>query len=230
MTCGIYKIEFKGTDRVYIGQSIDIEKRLIVHLSRLRRGVHSKKMQEAFRVYGVPNITILVICDTCSLDYYEHAIMVLYNSLHNGFNSTIAGYGGNTQVGEEAGNSCYTNAEIIEVFKLLVYSKEKSSKDIASITGVSKCTIDKIAAKEVHKWLKEQYPEEYILLGPRDPGKGKTLKERGITYPGITSPSGITYIVENTSTFAKEHNLNNGHLVQVLRGKEKQHKGWRLKL
>ena len=58
--------------------------------------------------------------------------------------------------------------------------------------------------------------------------KNKTLKERGIVYPNILSPLGISYTVENTSQFAKEHGLNNGHLVQVLKGQEKQHKGWRL--
>jgi len=37
MTIGIYKLVFEGTDKVYIGQSICIEKRFNNHLCELRK-------------------------------------------------------------------------------------------------------------------------------------------------------------------------------------------------
>lgn len=50
----------------------------------------------------------------------------------------------------------------------------------------------------------------------------------GIYLLRFKGTEGVSYTVENTSQFAKDHKLNNAHLVQVLRGKEKQHKGWKL--
>mgnify|MGYP001393639496 CR=1 FL=1 len=137
-------------------------------------------------------------------------------------------------MGEDNPASKYSNEEIDEVFFYLVHVPTLSSKDIEGITQVSKCVIDSIRIGRLgRRRLSLCYPEDYELLlrdrkNTNKCGKGKTLKERGIIYPPIISPEGISYIVENTSQFAKTHNLNNGHLVQVLKRQEKQHKGWRL--
>lgn len=231
MTCGIYLLRFRNTDKVYIGQSIDIEGRFRIHRTKLTTGIHTKKLSEAFYTYGYPTLEILLECTPEELDDNENLAIEIFDSVKAGFNCCKIAGGGNDAFGEDVGNSKYSNIQIEQSFLLLVSRPDLLSKDIEKLTGVSKYTIDAISGYKVHKWLQIKYPEQYSILKSRPSsrfGKGKTLKERGIIYPNIVSTEGISYCVENTSQFAKDHCLNNAHLVQVLGGKEKQHKGWRL--
>lgn len=50
-----------------------------------------------------------------------------------------------------------------------------------------------------------------------------------VKYTAI-SPDGIFYNFKNLSNFCKMHNLNNGHMYQVVKGNENHHKGWKCKL
>lgn len=53
MTIGIYQIKNKINGKVYIGQSINIEKRLKRHLNDLRKLKHrNQHLQNAFNKYG----------------------------------------------------------------------------------------------------------------------------------------------------------------------------------
>jgi hypothetical protein len=45
----------------------------------------------------------------------------------------------------------------------------------------------------------------------------------------VISPSGQEFIVNNIREFARNNQLNNGHLSRLLNGKVVQHKGWKLK-
>ena len=71
MTCGIYKLNFNNTEKVYIGQSIDIESRFSKHKSALSRGVAAPKLQAAHTLYGIPNLEILTECAISELNSYE---------------------------------------------------------------------------------------------------------------------------------------------------------------
>lgn len=235
MTQGIYSLSWNTIDKLYIGQSIDIERRYRDHLSKLRRGAHARKLQEAFNTYGTPYLTILFEENNQSrLDSLELEAIDLFDSVNTGFNTNTDVGGGCNLTGESAGNACYTNVQIEEQFHLLVDRQDLRALDISQMTGVDKSTIDAIQCFKVHLWLETKFPEKYAILRNKAIntsrfGKGKTLKERGIQYPPIVQPTGVEYIVENTQQFAKDHSLNNAHLVQVLRGNEKQHKGWKLK-
>lgn len=232
MTIGIYKLTFNGTDKVYIGQSLNIEKRLVAHKSLFNREAHSKKLQAAYGLYGVPTLNILEVCPENLLDTYENRYISELNTVDNGFNTLRCAGGGSSLEGEDVGSSLYTNIQIEEAFMYLVHSPEKTSKEISALTKVSKDTIDAISCFKVHKRLARLYPEEYDILRSRDisknRAKNKTLKDLDKNYPKITSPEGVSYEIENCSQFSKLHNLNNAHVIQVLKGKEKQHKGWRV--
>lgn len=231
MTCGIYLLEFVNTDKVYIGQSSNIEIRLNAHKSLAKRGIHSKKLQDAFNTYGIPKLTILVECIEQDLDTEENSMIEEFNAVTIGFNSCKVAGGGHCLQGEDLGNSKFTNSQIAEAFLMLVYNQEFTSSIISEKTGVSKATVDSLSSK-TRKWLYALYPEEHTILHSRSTinrfGKGKTLKERNIIYPQIVSPTGEIFSIDNCSQFSKEHSLNNAHVIQVLKGKELQHKGWRV--
>ena len=58
----IYKIQFVGSDRFYIGSAIDFAKRKYSHLSSLRKERHRNiQLQKAFLKYGEENITFEIL-------------------------------------------------------------------------------------------------------------------------------------------------------------------------
>lgn len=231
MTCGVYILRFKNTNKVYIGQSLDIESRYAIHRSKLKSNNHSVKLLSAYHIYGMPLLEILIECDISDLDNNETEAISIFNAVDNGFNACKTPGGGNDSYGEDVGNSKFSNIQVGQVFELLATRQDLRNKDIAVLTGVSTDTVHAISGLKVHKWLHTKYPSYYEILLNRDTtvkhAKGKTLAELNKNYPKLISPDGNIYIVDNASKFAKLHNLNNAHIIQVLKGKEKQHKGWK---
>lgn len=91
---GIYKITNKINNKVYIGQSKDIEKRWENH----KYYTYSTKtqLQCAFAKYGISNFLFEVIeeCDVEDLDEREKFWISYYNSYENGYNMTMGGQEG----------------------------------------------------------------------------------------------------------------------------------------
>lgn len=93
MTCGIYKIENIINKKIYIGQSIEIEKRWKKHLSTKDNFLIHKAIQK----YGKNNFnfSILEECDINSLDERECYWINYYNSIvPNGYNMISGGSNG----------------------------------------------------------------------------------------------------------------------------------------
>lgn len=92
--CGIYCIKNLINEKVYIGQSVDIEKRWHVHKSELNRNVHiNEKLQNAWNKYGSLNFSfdILEKCEKDELDYFEKYYINFYDSYKNGYNKDLGG-------------------------------------------------------------------------------------------------------------------------------------------
>lgn len=224
MTCGIYKLVFEGTDKVYIGQSIDIEDRFKRHLYAMNKGTSVPKVQEAFILYGTPKLEVLSECDSTDLDDFEIETISIYNSINNGFNSLS---GGSRLIGTNNPSARYTVEDYYNVLVLLGTPGipwKKISKD----TGVSEYTISHISAKESHLWLKEAFPVEYAKLELIHSTGRNSAYMQGIFYPYIVSPEGIVYEVKCPTHFAKEHKLLQPKLHEVLTGSRDTHRGWHL--
>ena len=232
MTCGIYVLKFKGTNKVYVGQSENIEYRYKKHLQMLKRGDHNYKMQQAYITYGSPELEIILPGLTKEeLNAHEYEAFKIYDSISDGFN--IAEQPSIHGNGELNPASKYSNEKIIEVLLLLI-DVNNTYKHIESVTGVSISTVRHIANQEAHCWLQHTHPSEYLQLenlkSKRSFGKN-TAKDRGIVYPTILSPTGEEYNITNIAAFAKEHNLDSSGLAKVLKKRPKyhSHKGWKLK-
>lgn len=224
---GIYKLIFNGTDKCYIGQSRVLESRFSGHLDKLKAGTGSKKMQEAYKEFGLPiSLKILAECSIQELDILEMEYIKQFDSVSNGFN-TLHKAGECTPLpGELNGMSKYSNTEILDTFKYLIIGNI-SAKDICSLTGVSEGIIHQIARGHSHKWLYNIDPSGYELMLSRLNSRN-CATAYNILYPEICSPEGTKYIITNASAFAKEHKLDPGNLGKVLHGQRKSHKGWKL--
>lgn len=229
MSCGIYKLIFSGTDKIYIGQSQNIPKRYLEHIRSLKSGKASKKLQEAYDTYGMPEIGCILNCSAEELDYLEDTAINTYDSCTNGFNSLESSLDmpKADNAGDKHGLSKYSNDKIIEVFNLLIDRPELTYLMVSKATGVSTNTISHISQGSRHTWLKNTYPDRYRILMNLKYTRN-SAKHLGTVYPPITSPTGVTYTVESPTVFAKQHKLNTSALIQVLKGRSKHTFGWKI--
>ena len=78
--------------------------------------------------------------------------------------------------------------------------------------------------------VKEKFKQEH--LGKNHPmnnleARAKMANTKGKDYSFI-GPQNKTIQVHNLRKFCRENNLNSSHMVQVAKGKEQQHKGWKV--
>lgn len=227
MTVGIYLLRFEGTDKVYVGQSRNIEKRVTKHFRDLKAREHSYKLQKAFSTYGMPIYEIVAECSIEELDTLEIEAVAIFDSINNGFNSMEAGEYFPIFIGEKNAQSLYSDEDIEWIFNYLIDNPEMSLITVSENTGVHRSTLKNINNGYSHKWLEDRFPERYkILMGIKRAKLVNTLKYSGKPLPVAISPEGEEFIIENITKFAKDHGLNRGAFGNMLRGNAKQHKGW----
>ena len=236
MTCGIYMLVFEGTDKVYIGQSVNIEKRYKQHLLSMRNRECSPKLLNAVGTFGYPKMEILSECLVSELDEQEDDGIEIYNSVDNGFNTYSRANEAPTYTGKYGyGNTKYPKDIIISALNYLV-DTDFTYSQISEIIGIPTATISNISSLLSHTWLREEYPEKYKLLelkkGNRDSyaviSNKLSAKSKGIIYPLIMSPTGEVFEITNAYSFAKERGLAPNHFQEVLNKHRKSHKGWKL--
>lgn len=224
MTIGIYKLTFSNTDKVYIGQSLNIEKRFINHKSELRNGTSAKKLQTAYTTYGNPTLSILEVTDLDTIDSIEAFYINKYNSIDNGFNSVPGGL--STAFGQYNPAAKYDKSIYVNILKLLV-DTSLTYMDIASKLNVGKSTVEKISSMQGHIWLKYECPELYSRLESlRANGTKSSIINTNVVK--LISPDNIIYEVTNYTKFAKAHGLHSAGICHLVDGRYKTHKGWKL--
>lgn len=96
MKSGIYAIKNKMNNKMYIGQSVNINKRKSYHLWLLRNNSHfNPKLQNTFNKYGEENFEFVILekCNKEELDDKEIEYISRYNTTNNGYNICEGGEG-----------------------------------------------------------------------------------------------------------------------------------------
>ena len=96
MTIGIYKIENLINHKIYIGQSVNIEKRWEKHKTvafNKNDKSYEYPLYRAFRKYGIENFSFSIIeeCSELDLNDKEKYWVDYYNSFFNGYNQSMGG-------------------------------------------------------------------------------------------------------------------------------------------
>lgn len=231
MTCGIYKLSFEGTDKVYIGKSKNIELRFLGHKRDLRAGSASKKMQEAYLVHGLPTLDIILECEESELVDAEIEAINIYDSVAKGFNSVAESRGGSVALpGELAGNALYDNAQYIKIAELLAETY-MSVDEIATSLSVNRAVVSNIKHLANHAWIEKTRPDLYEKLKNKLASYRKlknSAEYKGIQYPNLQAPDGTIHTVTCINEFARKHKLDSGNLCKLLNGVAKSYKGWYL--
>lgn len=229
MTIGIYCLSFGDSDAVYIGQSINIERRYKRHINRLSKetlnSCRNTKLLKAFLKYGQPEISILETSSTDNLDNLEIYWIKEFNSIKGGLNICA---GGKSGWGVDNGSSVYTVEQVLKVFHMLADDSCYTYPDIFKHTLLPISFISSIATGATHSWLEDDYLDLYNRMeGLNDNRRTKsnvqghtkiTSESRGITYPIIIDLEGAEYNVISARGFSKEHGVDPGNLIKMLDG------------
>ena len=142
---GIYRIVNMINGKNYIGQSIDIGRRIEQRKKYYRSysGIPFRKLYNAFYEYGLENFGYQIL-ETCVPEQLNDREMVWVNYLNtfkNGYNMTTGG--GGFGAGESSPSAKLIDEEVIEIKNLLL-DKEVKIKDIATKYDVSESVISSI--------------------------------------------------------------------------------------
>lgn len=233
MTIGIYKLMFEGTDKVYIGQSINIEKRLKQHIAKLIDGTAPRKLQLAYNIYGLPKMECLVECDVEELTTLENLGIELYDSFHNGLNSIKTALDSRpipetNSLRPVVNGTKYSSSTIISAFHMLVSNPNIRAREVSEATGINISMIKTISRGKAHLWLRDLFPEQYAQLISRL-GSRNGAAFLNTKYPPLVDPEGgIHNIVGNLKEFTNSHKLNYTAVLNMLAGRAKSTKGWKI--
>lgn len=227
MTIGIYAIYFSKIDKIYIGQSQQIEQRFTAHRSLLNRGHYNYKIAQAYAKDPNPEFNILEVCSISELNALEIYYINEFDSIVSGLNIQHGGDSGRPGYGS---GKCKNTREELELAFNLLTNASLTKEQIITMSGVPSGVLDNIICKTRHIWLHEYYPHiSELVLANRNIRAVNAQENRYKTNCVLVSPEGIEFTCTNRNKFAKEHGLNSGHLGAVIRQQEIQHKGWKLK-
>ncbi len=232
MTCGIYLGApiFSNTSKVYIGQSIDIEGRILRHKYKLASGMHTKKLQDAYIEFGIFSWEIIKECTEEALDEQEEYYIKLFNAYTDGFNSYENSSDAPILYGIENGRvtdsliTLYSN-----ILNVTITNPTYSKNKVAELLNIEPYIVSHVWYGSCGSWLINIYPEEYCkvqtLRNNRKLG-GSTAAQQGIDYPNVLNTSMESFKVTNVRKFAEENSLDKGDLNKLLNKKKPYTKGW----
>lgn len=147
MSCGIYKIQNLINNKIYIGQSINIEERWMAH----KRLLDDCAIHLAIQKYGIKNFSfdIIELCDKQLLNEKQIYYIKKYNSLSpNGYNMTIGG-----------SNPSLVTCKIVQQYSLkgillCQYPSMSQASRITNITvsAISACCLNKLKQAGGFQW------------------------------------------------------------------------------
>ena len=230
MICGIYMIQNKVNNKIYIGQAVDIEKRWGEHRRGLRGGYHhNKHLQNSWKREGEENFefTILLECGEADLNMYEeyYIFELMTYDPRVGYNKDYGGKSGRPT--EEA------KRKLSESAKGKHHSEETKRKMSEARKGERNSMHSKHHSEETKRKLSE------ANKGEKNPMYGKQLSEetkrkmseakRKISKPVVQLDRNSNEIVNvfNSVMEADRQGFDNGNISRCCNGKLKTYKGYK---
>lgn len=166
---GIYKFQNKVNNKVYIGQSVNIEKRYGEHFHDHQNPNYKgydTKFYRALRKYGIDNFSFEIVeSNPTDLNEAERRWVAYYNSYDDGYNSNKGGESV-TEKGELHPNAKLNNQQVKEIKRLLKETKT-TQKDIGKMFDISSATITQINRGVKWNDVNETYPLRGLHQKPK---------------------------------------------------------------
>lgn len=220
---GIYKYQNKINGRIYIGQSLDIDRRYKQHLyDAANRPDRGTGVDLAIKKYGIENFDFMIIeeCPVELLDEREKYWIAYYNSFLDGYNRTP---GGSVLRGNEHPKAILNEDEVWEIREL--YGMKVKRSDVFKMfqdTGITERGFLKIwncetwpnvhadvYTEENKAWHKKQvgHGEDQIGLSSLD----RAIKQEEINQWLQDYQNG-----QSINAIAKKYNRDNGTVEKYI--------------
>lgn len=169
MSIGIYKITNIRNNKIYIGQSKHIEKRLADHKTYLRGNYHyNNYLQNSYNKYGEKNFKfeILKICKLRYLDRFEKLYIKIYDSTNsdNGYNLENGGneykiISEQTKQKQSKNHADFkgNNSSLWKEYPTIIKNGFYKGQQVFSINYHSKCIKSSINLSYIKKYLQINY-------------------------------------------------------------------------
>lgn len=160
---GIYKITNKNNNKIYIGQSINIEERWKKHIYSPSNSL----IHQAIVKYGVQSFAfeILEECASEQLNEREKYWIAYYNSvIPFGYNKTEGGDSANL---DENTRYQKLDSEKVDQIILLLKNSTLTEREIANIFNVSEDFISYINLGRNHRRINIDYPIRKVKFRPK---------------------------------------------------------------
>jgi group I intron endonuclease len=202
-TPGIYRITCTVNLKMYIGSAVSLYRRWKEHRGELRRNIHrNPKLQNAWNKYGEHSFTFevieLVLIPELLTMREQHWLDKFKPFGHKGFN-----------VARVAGSALglKRTPETLERKRIASTGKKHSeaTRALISLQRLNRSPADREHLRRIQPLAAEARRSDLIVI----------------------SPDGTEYFVHGIEKFCREHKLQSSHLVNVARGKYKDHKGWK---
>ena len=216
-TSGIYRIVCVPTGKLYIGSALNLRTRWYDHCKLLQRKTHhNPKLQNAWNKYGKGTFTfevlelVLPISLTAREQYWLDKLKPFGK---RGFNlAPVAG----SNFGRK------DSPEVIERRRLRQLGTYMSDE--------AKLHMAQAQTGRTHTTETREKMRLSALGRPRSAetkARSIAAKTKNMKTLIVTAPDGAEYEVLGIKKFCREHALHRSSLLQVAKGKQHQHKGWK---
>lgn len=191
---GIYKIINNVNNKIYVGQSIDINRRFKEHIRTSKLNKDTMPIHKAIYKYGIDNfsLTILEECEISELDIREaYYIKTLKSQDKNiGYNICDGGEKGPIKIGVENANSVLTEEIVTKIRYLYLegYVKKQAYERINKVFPININTFSDV-------WIGKTYKN--ICYYVYDDSYKESIKEfRSINKSKICNTNSKQYVLE----------------------------------
>lgn len=237
MACGIYLIRCKDTNKNYVGQSINIARRIQAHKCQLRNNTHANEyLQAAWNKYLEESFEFL------TLELVEPEFLTAREIFYiKNYQSSLRQHGYNLsfpdatkehfrhteeakrKVSEKKKGTIVSDATKAKLSKAVKVCGYKHSKETLALISAAN------RGKRLSEWHINRIKQSKLGIARTEEVKKaiSKSKDKYKTSGVLISPTGERVEVFGLRAFCKEKGLDHTHIGRVLSGKAKTHKGWR---
>lgn len=216
-TSGIYKITNTYNNKVYIGSSVNVVRRLRAHRNYLIANKHQNiHMQRAFNEYGgdafvfevveIVEPNRLLIVEQQYLDLLWDDGVMCYNMARNA---------------EASAKGIKRSSET----KIKISESKKGNKNRLGKPNTPE-TRAKLSRSLKGRKTTEETRKKLSIAGKGRKATKETIEKRAKTY-SFKMPNGEDIYIKNLKHFCQENNIDFRSMLRVYHGQRKSHKGWR---